>query len=580
VKVELTLDVARRDWVWGWVPAAGARVRIEGPDGFDDVSSDEHGHVVALVNRDSGPWDVTVALAQHSPVSVLGVRGSIPGRIHLSPSKRWDGDVHDLRGAVSGLVSCLPDGFSLEGWGLLGYWNSGGPTWSYQATFADAAGAPPLHLLASEHEPSTNTLLNAVWLDLPRTGAALSADIAFPSPPRAKIQTAMRLRLPESGAVVATGLGPTSRQAVRRDAVWSYSVGESLLEPSADEQPGHYDWRVDAFTGDMSPSYATADWADAANRTIIIAHAGVRAGAVVSVPPAELLEATGTSIATTLLEWSAEDYQRVGASLVSTGSGGSWFVYSFGVSDSGIHHWPHLPDGIALEEIGLGDGASLDLNVFALTEPDGTPPWDWTALAEQLAVVRKYHPFGRDPDPPRPEPVEIVQTPLSCSMNGIFAIDDFTRNTESCETEGVSVLEDWNAHFFVAQLTSGELSLASCESVSECRALGLKMQNLELYAAEWIWGATATGSNADIQSASFTLAYPDDAGSCSACKFSVTAAVLVSDGKLRLENRSVLVPPFPADPADGCTRALAEAAAANSKCSTLQVVTGHFLEAI
>jgi len=577
---ELTLNVVHRDWVFGWVPAAGARVRVEGGDGFIDVSADASGHVVASVNRDAGPWDVTVALPQHNAVSVLGVTGPIAGAIHLSPLQRDDLDTQELRGAISGSVSCFLDGFRLEGWGLS--YASSGTSRSYQATYVDAPGAPPLHLMASVTEPGSEALLNAVWLDVPRTGGALNADIVFPSPPRPKTRTAMRLRLPDSGVVVATGLEPNSRQAFRSEAGWAYSVGESNLEPSADGQPGHFDWSVDSFTGDMSPDYATADWADVTDRSIVIAHARVQPGAVVSVPPAEVLSAKGTSIATTSLEWSAKDYQRVGASIFASRSPGSWFVYSFGAAASRTHHWPHLPEGIALEDIGLGDPTELDLNVFALSEGDGVPPWNWTALEEQVAVVRRYHPFASEPEPPQPDPVEIVPTPLSCSMNGIYAVDDMTRNTESCETEGTSELEDWSPHFFVAQLTSGELSIASCESVSECRELGLAMQNLEQYAAAWIWHAIATGSHLDVQSATLTCNArdPDGISSCSSCTFSATAAMLASAGKLRLEHRMMLVPAFPAGAGNECSYPDAQAAAATSACSTLQVVTGHFLEAI
>ena len=99
----LSLDVVQRTF-YGWQPAAGAHVRIDGVDTSLEATSDDEGHVVARVEPDSGPWDVTVALAGFDVISVLGVTEPLSQPIHLSAStlREASSDARTISGAIVG----------------------------------------------------------------------------------------------------------------------------------------------------------------------------------------------------------------------------------------------------------------------------------------------------------------------------------------------------------------------------------------------------------------------------------------------------------------------------------------------
>jgi hypothetical protein len=172
--LDLSLDVVHRD-SQSWVPAAQAHVRIDGSGTSLEVLSDDDGHVVARVGGDTGPWDVTVALAGFSPVSILGVTESLSAPVHLSgrgaPSdpepkleptrfsgaivgRSWPGSVLDLSG---------PGVRDAE-------WNEH----DYSAR-VDLSSAP-VHprILATEWDSYDDDAapLNAVWLGVPDTADA------------------------------------------------------------------------------------------------------------------------------------------------------------------------------------------------------------------------------------------------------------------------------------------------------------------------------------------------------------------------------------------------------------------------
>ena len=140
---------------------------------------------------------------------------------------------------------------------------------TYTGSFHHYNGAPNLHLLALDWpgDQVSTPPLNAVWVDLVRTGSDLTADIVFPSPARAIVHTVMQLDTPTTGAVVSGGLKVIPDQAFRNDDGYYLSLGTSRR--ASDSEEVH--WLVDSLDGDMAPELASTSLvADDLNDNIII----------------------------------------------------------------------------------------------------------------------------------------------------------------------------------------------------------------------------------------------------------------------------------------------------------------------
>ena len=165
---------------------------------------------------------------------------------------------------------------------------------TYTGSFHHYDGAPNLHLLALDWpgDQVSTPPLNAVWVDLVRTGSDLTADIVFPSPARAIVHTVMQLDTPTTGAVVSGGLKVIPDQAFRNDDGYYLSLGTSRLEPRTGKE-GRFDWLVDSLDGDMAPELASTSLSDDLNDNIIIVEGPISSTSVVTVPPADTLDAAG-----------------------------------------------------------------------------------------------------------------------------------------------------------------------------------------------------------------------------------------------------------------------------------------------
>ena len=166
----------------------------------------------------------------------------------------------------------------------------------------------------------------------------------------------------------------------------SERAGSTLNPTQKDDLPRH----VTAFDDDFDADpYAFAELDNDAQRAQFFARAGVSENAVVSIPPAEMLDASGSNLDDLSLTWLAPAHTHIGASAVS--GGGAWYVYASATDAPSTRVWPHLPEGISLADLGFDQSAPV-INVFAATQPVGVPPWEWSKLNDQLAVVRSFGP--------------------------------------------------------------------------------------------------------------------------------------------------------------------------------------------
>jgi FG-GAP-like repeat len=385
--IDLGIEVVRSSRARGWVAAKGARALAQGIQGSTEAVTDERGRARLLVEPGSGPWDVTVALENHSAVSILNLDGPLAGRVHLwARGNAVEADVVERALAVTVLGrSSASSLLAMRGQGLLSS-ASGDSNALVSSRFLDYEGATPLRLLVTEETAETDWLpLNAAWLVAPRTGTDLTAEIRLPASRRVRT-TKMVLETPQEGAVIGRGMKAERHEAHRWQDDYSFRVGASWLDPEPDAE-GRFDWHVAAFEDDMAPSYATIELAHDVEHEMLLARAPVSEGAVVSIHPAQALDATGSDVNALSLTWLAPGHSHIGASLQGDGS---WYVYGAASDQTLTHAWPRLPDGFSLADLGFSADTNLVVNVFAITQPVGSTPWDWTKPTERTAVVRTF----------------------------------------------------------------------------------------------------------------------------------------------------------------------------------------------
>ena len=564
--VQLSLDVVQSRAFYAWEPSAGAHVRIDGADTSLEATSDEAGHVVARVAPDSGPWDVTVALAGFDVISVLGVTESLSRPIHLSRSTPMDASSEERRTVSGAIVGRSWPGSVLDvsGPGLPSVsWKVG----SHSLRLWPPPEPAPLRLLATEWDSHDDdaTPLNAVWLDIPAKGDE-PVDIVLPSPPRKVARSQHVLELPSTGPVVGADVVLSAPYVTRVEDGYGYKVGRSQLEPTEDEN--RFTWSVAAFTGDLAPNRVSAILesvlTDGQSREIL-ADLEPSTEESVRVPAAESLETTGATLDELEVGWSASAYTHAGASIRAREGFGGWFIYTFAGNESELRPWPRLPDSVTREEVGLA-ADDFRVNVFAVTEQG--VPWDWQGLSHERAVVvsTRVPPQAYVPPPPT--------GPLN-AYDGIYSLTDVTLSSGAC-TEGPSIYHESFPSYFVVVGTFGRLMVGSCSDVENCRAVANGYWDDQWVPGQWSEQSTFPGAaEADER-------YSSDAGDDAICSdetLRVTRAT-ATNAALSFRVESVDVPSHPPDAEGICTFELSRAAAEGIDCSKVEVYSGAFYEAL
>lgn len=567
--VNLSLDVVRRPWSGVWEPAVGAHVRIEGRQSSVEVESDEAGHVLAQVDSESGPWDVTVALAGYSVISVLGVTESLSGPIHLSGNSLPAPDPDEPRqisGTITGrrwpgsLLNLFGPGFSARDEKIGSY-----------SMHIDPRRTPsPLRFLASEWDSYDEDAapLNAVWVDVPETGDE-GVDVVLPSPPHEVAHSKLTVELPSTGPVVGANLVPSLPSVDLKEGNYRYKVGRSQLEPAPDDD--QLAFSIDAFTGDVAPNAVNVSLESAPDHGSLqqlLADIDPATEKSVSVPAAEALESSGETLDELTIGWSAPAYSHAGASIVAWEGGGSWYTYTFSGSESALRAWPHLPDGVTRDEVGLGTD-DFRVNVFAVTQQG--VPWDWYGQRDQRALVVSTRLSPKPPDAFN----EARPTGPLYAYDGIYALTDVTLNSSAC-SEGDSILADesYPSYFVVVGLVSG-LSVKACVDIDECKAMANSLWENEYVPAVWF-----VDSGFPEWPEGFTAVTASDGpeGMCTQQMYRSRSTGTKDAQRFTVE--TVEVPVHPPDDTGYCSPERARAAAEGVDCSRLQVYTGTFYAAL
>jgi hypothetical protein len=172
-------------------------------------------------------------------------------------------------------------------------------------------------------------------------------------------------------------------------------------------------------------------------------------------------------------------------------------------------------------------------------------------------------------------------SPALADLQGIYAIDDVTRNPSGCASCGPSVKATETALWFFAKVivpAAGveQLALAGCTDVASCESKAGITRDPSLTGGPWGYSVSGVGpaSGGDTL---FVL--PAAAGMCAGEFIEHATLTSVAAGMLRIEVRTVAVPTYPARGGTTCDLADARAAAAGRPCLSLKVITGTYEQA-
>lgn len=169
---------------------------------------------------------------------------------------------------------------------------------------------------------------------------------------------------------------------------------------------------------------------------------------------------------------------------------------------------------------------------------------------------------------------------LVAEIEGIYSVDDFTRNSEGCGTEGGSVLAELDEPFLVVtgrEALGRDYALVfSCTDVADCRVKAGEDE----FAAQMIlqlWetdGEALTGTEVGTGWSGF------EEGLCTEPELKELSVKTVGDDGIRVETRVTVGDDYPEDEDGFCTTDGGAAATKGKPCATLEVLSATFEAAL
>jgi hypothetical protein len=166
-------------------------------------------------------------------------------------------------------------------------------------------------------------------------------------------------------------------------------------------------------------------------------------------------------------------------------------------------------------------------------------------------------------------------------LDGVYALESFTRNEAGCDAEGESVVDALQQQYFVIRRLSSPIAytmVAACAEPAACHELGAAIASHQSFSSSW----------------SLTLGYQDDAGyprghevssglgtSDGMCTDRVIQDTLTSQPEanlVRLETRTFPLPDQPQDSDGFCVARPDEPTPSDAACAMLEVATGRLVE--
>ena len=164
-------------------------------------------------------------------------------------------------------------------------------------------------------------------------------------------------------------------------------------------------------------------------------------------------------------------------------------------------------------------------------------------------------------------------------VEGIYAVQAYTRNETACTPGGVDALANDRFVVAVSQELFGQkfLSVTSCASAADCRAKLVDIRTGGGYQLEFQFVVSAvSGDTLTGQGASTGFG---DHGVCTGGDVTATKLELLGT-RLSIEQRITLADDYPADSEGFCTTELAKKHAEGNACSQMELLTAELLEVL
>ncbi len=389
-------------------PVANAYVRASiSATQFLDVRTDALGVAHLLVNPAMGPFDVTVAVAGHTAVSVLGVTDSIPGTLVINeigaqPTFR----PYAITGSIAGANA--QNRVQIDSFDFRTLVTAVGAT-TYSSIFEVAAGLTvPIPLAAVEVDNSTPygiAVNGAISAPIARQSAAMSIPVTMPSTPVPATQAAIHLTWPTAGVFTAATIKGVGNPVTDVHAGTGTVMQQTTAEASAlmfvgvanidSPMSGASLFHVQTFGGAMAPDFAGAAVSTVAANAqptaadyvgLVYPHTLVD-GTVVNVGQVNGITFAGTNLDTARFAIDSVGYDST-VLYVSNVAGATsttlWIIYAPGgsVPQRGL---PYLPGGVLLDDLG-GSLTAASISGQVVKYVGATNPWQ-AVVADFAATI-------------------------------------------------------------------------------------------------------------------------------------------------------------------------------------------------
>jgi hypothetical protein len=164
------------------------------------------------------------------------------------------------------------------------------------------------------------------------------------------------------------------------------------------------------------------------------------------------------------------------------------------------------------------------------------------------------------------------------ALQGIYVIDTWTENPDSCASEGASILEDQSeTHFLVKDVEFFGLDLlilSTCIDLATCQERAANDDEIFLG-----FGFDSGSDSNGWRGSGAIVGGPVDGGDCSG-EVSEFLLTDVGEDRVRMETEYIPVDGVPRDSEGFCSTDAAQEAAEGQPCERLEVLTGTRVEEI
>ena len=382
-------------------PLGDVRARIENKDGSGhiDVKTGPDGVATFNVNPDKGPFDVTVAQASSTAVSILGVTSDVPGNVVLYDLGATPAFTDKaITGSITGAGAA--NTLQIDGWDFSTVVTTpGATTYTSKYNYSPAVHTK-LPLAVVEVDATGKAVKGLLTPIVDRTGQPMTTNIDMTGA-TAPTNTTINIVWPTAGLLTGTAI-----KAVDPKIVQDKHVGNSIVEKTTPDErgaamfcgvanvdlpvAGKSAFHLQVFGGGLSPDIAgtrmttlAAGGQPGPNDISVLIQAHVLTdGANLPVGAINSFKSTGANFGDVSFAADTTGYDAVEIDVIDAKAGAVWILYSMGptLASRGL---PHLPAGVAVADL-AGDITPLVFLVAAKYNQGAKPPWE--AILPDLVV--------------------------------------------------------------------------------------------------------------------------------------------------------------------------------------------------